>query len=520
MDMSNATAAGPSYGLLDIIMGNVPQEGKAEGTEFEPMLNLIKALEKKKDEDSTADSRTDQETKLGTNSVDYRFVNMPGMNAVMSTPENQTLLNWAEAQGMSPTRAQATLLLATVKAQAKQESAKAMALPPGMQVMQPKEQEVWNKYLAANPSAPSPTLDSIGEMDAQQNLTADQLLEMRSGKNQAITQGNLKNAIPEGLFVKEALMNQQSMAKPAEKLMSTQDYLQIQQQMNSPAQPKQTSLGEAKEKASVADAESNAPSVKNVAVTGGALGASVANLASKSFQQSADDGAMGGDKKSSEKEQSTAKTDKVNAKDVPIEFPMSTNMDTGLKVAAGTVLSKDIFLTGMKPQELRTNLLDEVAQSVRTQAVKGGGEMKLIIHPDNLGELKLKVSTRDSKVEVSVTADNDQVAGILRKSADDLRTALGEQNLALAKFDVKVADNTTNAMSNSHNGNMDNFLSQQNQLAQDFRQGMNEQSRGGFAQEFSGGRNSLAASDIKSASKQKAVAPRIKSSTNRLDVVA
>ena len=55
MDISNATAAGPSYGILDVIMGKTPKEEKAEGKEFEPMLNLIKALEKQKDEDGIVD---------------------------------------------------------------------------------------------------------------------------------------------------------------------------------------------------------------------------------------------------------------------------------------------------------------------------------------------------------------------------------------------------------------------------------------------------------------------------------
>ena len=48
MDMSNATSAGPSHGLLDLIFGKVPekQNDEEQQKDFDPMLALVKTLEK------------------------------------------------------------------------------------------------------------------------------------------------------------------------------------------------------------------------------------------------------------------------------------------------------------------------------------------------------------------------------------------------------------------------------------------------------------------------------------------
>ncbi len=50
MEMSNATAAGPSRGLLDMLFGaKGAEEAGKDGQEFGGLMDLIKALKDKKD---------------------------------------------------------------------------------------------------------------------------------------------------------------------------------------------------------------------------------------------------------------------------------------------------------------------------------------------------------------------------------------------------------------------------------------------------------------------------------------
>ena len=101
MDMSNTTAAGPSRGILDLIFGssNDPEAAQAGGQEFGNLMNLIKALNGKKDVEAQGGdiSRTREETMLGKNVADSGVAGMPGMNVAAPNFQGDQL---ASADGM------------------------------------------------------------------------------------------------------------------------------------------------------------------------------------------------------------------------------------------------------------------------------------------------------------------------------------------------------------------------------------------------------------------------------------
>jgi hypothetical protein len=85
MDMANATAAGPSYGLIDVLFGNTPkEEAKADGEGFGNLLKLIKTLGQQTDEDTTDKSRTDKETTSGRMGNEIPYSVMPGMMPIVT----------------------------------------------------------------------------------------------------------------------------------------------------------------------------------------------------------------------------------------------------------------------------------------------------------------------------------------------------------------------------------------------------------------------------------------------------
>ena len=91
-----------------------------------------------------------------------------------------------------------------------------------------------------------------------------------------------------------------------------------------------------------------------------------------------------------------------------------------------------------------------ITQSIRQLA--NGGEMRIRLKPDHLGELHMRVSTggkTGSEVGLQIHASDDRAKRILEESMSSLREGLASQNLSLAKVDVQVAP-SSNA-SNSGN---------------------------------------------------------------------
>jgi flagellar hook-length control protein FliK len=111
---------------------------------------------------------------------------------------------------------------------------------------------------------------------------------------------------------------------------------------------------------------------------------------------------------------------------------------------------------------MRPTLLNEVNQGVSLQALKGGGEMRLVINPPELGEIKLQIGTKNGKVDVQVTAQNESVASVIRSGSKELERSLRDESLSLTKFDVTVTPDAPVAATDTRNSLSDQFL-QQNQ---------------------------------------------------------
>lgn len=69
----------------------------------------------------------------------------------------------------------------------------------------------------------------------------------------------------------------------------------------------------------------------------------------------------------------------------------------------------------------------------------GGGEMKVQLHPEGLGELQIKVSLNDGKLSLSMKADNDKVKKMIEENIVDLKSSLSTHQVALESFDVGTA---------------------------------------------------------------------------------
>ena len=115
-----------------------------------------------------------------------------------------------------------------------------------------------------------------------------------------------------------------------------------------------------------------------------------------------------------------------------------------------------------KAQEVQN--LREVIDQARVMIRNGGGEMKIKMNPEGMGEVTLKVATDDGRVNVEMIASNMDTKKLLEKGLADLKA-----NLASHKLSVDLVKVASAEQSSKH---MDQQLQEQQQgLAQQF---MNE----------------------------------------------
>jgi hypothetical protein len=495
MNLDNSTAAGPSRGLLDVLFGTKgPEAEGADGQGFKPLMELIKALKENGEKESG--DRTDEEIASGKNLAEGQVVVMPGMfpflpEQMKVEPETVEMPEAMKAPGVP---AAETLKPADVNqllqerampklspdeekllAEVNTKLAAVVALPKNMPGMQGNEKATEAAVIAAAAKA--------AESPKNAEVVKDSRVPEEPGKTQpaAVTAGGA----------------------PAP-LVSTEAFLRLHQGAEKNAQKTNDQNGE---------------------VMASAVAAKAA-VEQKSTEQS---GAGKGDLLGGgEREMPVLHKDKAAVRGHGPEQPaFDSSLVAQLK---GDSAVKEVHIQSVNPTEVRNALIGEVSQGVGFQAIKGGGEMRLVIRPDSLGEVKLQVSNKEGKIEVKVIAENENVAKIIRGGSQDLEGSLRTQNLVLSKLDVSVAEGVTASSDSKQSSGEQLFQQHRNHEGNFHSQGGGTSDRGlqqwGAGPEGdSGGRQSQAnnsngyVSEEVSASSS-ASSKRVRDNSRRLDVVA
>ena len=81
-------------------------------------------------------------------------------------------------------------------------------------------------------------------------------------------------------------------------------------------------------------------------------------------------------------------------------------------------------------------LADEMATHVRVLKSQSGGEVKLNLHPAELGRMSISVSTEGSETKVIFVVENTQARQSIETALPRLREMLDEAGLSLTESDV------------------------------------------------------------------------------------
>lgn len=99
----------------------------------------------------------------------------------------------------------------------------------------------------------------------------------------------------------------------------------------------------------------------------------------------------------------------------------------------------------MAQDRLSTEALMGISTGVRNLASQGGGEIRIRLKPENLGELHLRVMTDGSRVGLKIQASDESARRVIEESIGYLKESLAAQNLSLGKVDLSISHFATQA---------------------------------------------------------------------------
>ena len=106
---------------------------------------------------------------------------------------------------------------------------------------------------------------------------------------------------------------------------------------------------------------------------------------------------------------------------------------------------KSVELTGqvvqgaMTRDRLSTDAMFGLSGAVRDLSRGGGGEIRLRLNPNNLGELTLRVSTQGQHVGLHIQASDPKSKQVLEESLNSLKESLAQHQLTLGAVEMSVA---------------------------------------------------------------------------------
>jgi len=83
----------------------------------------------------------------------------------------------------------------------------------------------------------------------------------------------------------------------------------------------------------------------------------------------------------------------------------------------------------------------DLVQQAHVMVRDGGGEMKVTLHPDGLGDVAMHVSVNDGKVSVQMITESDEAKKLIERQIGDLKSGLTQNHLQVDSIKVDTATN-------------------------------------------------------------------------------
>ena len=162
-------------------------------------------------------------------------------------------------------------------------------------------------------------------------------------------------------------------------------------------------------------------------------------------------------------------------------FSVPTAEAKATPTMAGTSTALASAMAGQTDGSTATNAQDLVRHA-QILVKQGGGEMKMQLKPEGIGEVTLKVAVKDGQVAIQMMTESDSAKKLLESNLDDLKTSLAQNKLHIDAVKIEVGGEM--AKQRFEQSQQDASREQARQMAQDFM-GQFRQDREGFRHGFS-----------------------------------
>ena len=167
---------------------------------------------------------------------------------------------------------------------------------------------------------------------------------------------------------------------------------------------------------------------------------------------------------SSEKNNSDFKMPDLSISDMSSLSPKAQATLTGAAAAA--------TMTPMGRSENLDANIQKIMNQAQIMIKDGGGEMKVRLSPEGMGEVQLKVILQDGKVSLQMATESKEAKSLLESSLGDLKKSLASHSISLDNIKVDIAPTTASESSQQKDMNFqDNTGREQaRQFLNDFRE--------------------------------------------------
>jgi len=121
--------------------------------------------------------------------------------------------------------------------------------------------------------------------------------------------------------------------------------------------------------------------------------------------------------------------------------------------AATSVVQGQVIPGGGMRDRLDTESVRRLGGEIESMRLTGGGEIRIRLKPENLGELHIRVTEHGGQVGLEIRASDENSKRIIEESLSSLKESLAQSQVSLGKLDVAVRathDTASGGMSSDH----------------------------------------------------------------------
>ncbi len=147
---------------------------------------------------------------------------------------------------------------------------------------------------------------------------------------------------------------------------------------------------------------------------------------------------------------------------------------TGSGSQASTAKSSPFMVTSQPTEAEQAQNVKDVVTHANLLVKKGGGEMKVALNPEGMGQVNLKVAVQDGQVSVEMVTESNEAKKILEKGLGDLKANLASHKLNVdnvkVDFSGEIAKQFDHAHDEAQRQSAQNFMEQFRHQNQSWRQ--------------------------------------------------